>query len=555
MAISVGSPALNLNSSQALWAPAVGYKTGIDYNNPANATGTIDTVNAWFQAANAGNSCKIGTFTDGGSGSFTCNDAELIGEVVAGSAQQYTGLSIDIATGEYIGADARAAVTLVLERANSGGSGVYWIEGQYCDPSDSGTFALLSGDILSLNGTGTEGGQTYTESPKVIGGSLSQPALQQALTLTPKVSGAGPARLSLQQTLTLAPEARGQGLGRGVASQLLTLSPRVTSTTPSRSALQQALILSPVVQATAEATRIIYQIIIIAPQVEGTALIIAEVTTGAISPKAAVSSVVSASLRVTSVIAPRASATAEAQAELEQSLNLLRVAIATAIGTRSLSQSLTLAPKVTGRGQISGSLQQLLFLYTSALGTTKATASIQQALSLIRQALSTATSTPGIAQAITLNPQVQASLEEIVAIEQSLTLSREAKAQALSRALAGLALSVESIVEALGKTTPQLISQIAIQPKVVADAEEALALGLEATLSRQSVAVAEAEGSVSEEEEEAVEEQLSVVTNYVLGNNNGQNPSVYGNSGPILAMVSNNPVQNKDRSSIIGRKA
>lgn len=155
--IDVGSEAIDrLVTSGSLYAG--NYITQISYNNPANATGTLDTVEAWFGTATAGNSCKIGTFSDGGSGTFTCNDAESIGEVIAGSKQTYSGLSIDINLGEYIGADARTAYALSLERDLSGYNGNYYEPGQYCDPSDSATFTLLSGDTLSLYGTGTESG-------------------------------------------------------------------------------------------------------------------------------------------------------------------------------------------------------------------------------------------------------------------------------------------------------------------------------------------------------------------------------------------------------------
>lgn len=156
--IDVGSAAEDRASQATLYQSAVGYRTQIDYNNAANATGNIDTVKAWFNTATAGNSCKVGTFADGGSGVFTCNDGESIGEVVAGSEQTYTGLTIAINTGEFIGADARAAVSLILDTVGFGGAGVYWVAGQLCDPADSDTFALLAGDILSLNGTGTEAG-------------------------------------------------------------------------------------------------------------------------------------------------------------------------------------------------------------------------------------------------------------------------------------------------------------------------------------------------------------------------------------------------------------
>lgn len=168
--IDVGSTAEDRAGRHAVYWD-VYYYTIIDYNNAANADGSLDTVKAWFNQADANNSVKIGTFADGGSGVFTCNDAEVIGEVTAGSEQTYTGLSIDILTGEFIGADSRAAVEAYIERDYSGGSGLYWAGGQLCDPTDSDTFSLLAGDILSLNATGEEGNGVIEQS--VGGGAIT----------------------------------------------------------------------------------------------------------------------------------------------------------------------------------------------------------------------------------------------------------------------------------------------------------------------------------------------------------------------------------------------
>ncbi len=154
-AIDVGSTASDRDTYAGLYIVPY-YYTQIDYNNAANLTGIINTVKAWFKFALPGNSCKVGTFAQSDTTTFTCNDAESIGEVASGSEQTFSGLSIDINSGEYIGADGRNVVLLQLEAATSGGGGIYGVTGQqYCDPADSGTLTLDANCILSLNGTGT----------------------------------------------------------------------------------------------------------------------------------------------------------------------------------------------------------------------------------------------------------------------------------------------------------------------------------------------------------------------------------------------------------------
>ena len=158
--IDVGTIPADRGSTANLWAVASGYRTYIDYNNAANADGVIDTVTSWFivNYAEAGNLLKVGTFTDNGSASFTCHDAQEIGEVSEGESPPFTGLSIDISTGEFIGADARTAKLLYMERDLTGHAGIYWLAGQYCDPTDETTFTLAADDCISLYGTGTESG-------------------------------------------------------------------------------------------------------------------------------------------------------------------------------------------------------------------------------------------------------------------------------------------------------------------------------------------------------------------------------------------------------------
>jgi len=155
--IDVGSAAVNRSYHYYLYYVGT-YSTLIDYNNPANANGLLDTVEAYFYKANSGNSLKFGTFQDNGSNNFTCHDAEEYGQVSVGY-NSCTGLSVDVDTGEYIGCDARAAQSLGIDYDTTGGSGKYYADThQYCDPETTADFNYSSGHILSLYGTGTESG-------------------------------------------------------------------------------------------------------------------------------------------------------------------------------------------------------------------------------------------------------------------------------------------------------------------------------------------------------------------------------------------------------------
>lgn len=145
--IDVGSAAIYRT------APFVGGYTIIDYNNAANDTGHIDTVETYMNNGGAGTAIA-GTFY--ASSDFKCRDSQSIGTTVAG-AHSTTGLDISVSAGDFIGIYMFSASDYIC-RAGSGGSGIYYKAGEYIDPGDEATFTLGSGDILSLYGTGETGG-------------------------------------------------------------------------------------------------------------------------------------------------------------------------------------------------------------------------------------------------------------------------------------------------------------------------------------------------------------------------------------------------------------
>jgi len=146
MAISIGAPAIDRSVS------IMAGSTQLAVDNPANASGTIDTLEIW---ANQNiNNLEVGTFYNTAGNNYKCRDSVLIGAVTAGSMQTFAGLSINVQLGDYIGAYWSA--TGKIEEDDLGGLGRWWVFGEFIDPGDETTYALSDADIFSLHGIGTE---------------------------------------------------------------------------------------------------------------------------------------------------------------------------------------------------------------------------------------------------------------------------------------------------------------------------------------------------------------------------------------------------------------
>jgi hypothetical protein len=151
--IDVGSPAIDRGSYRVA-------RTHINIDNPANASGTIDTVKTWFSSAvfQNGTDFKPGTFFLVSGTTYECRDSEAIGAVTKGSEQTFSGLTITVETGDLLGEYHSDGG---IERDTSGYSGVLWAntdDGDYATPSTQTTYSTFTGDTLSLYGTGTESG-------------------------------------------------------------------------------------------------------------------------------------------------------------------------------------------------------------------------------------------------------------------------------------------------------------------------------------------------------------------------------------------------------------
>lgn len=129
-------------------------RTYLSVDGPANLTGILDTMLFYFHSAASG--VKCGTFS-GSSTSYDDRDYETIGNVTNGSIQSFTGLNCDVTASDLMG-----------EYSNSGGIEVDYSGylGNYYILEDtfgqgSHTYALWTGDAISIGGTGTTPDQPH----------------------------------------------------------------------------------------------------------------------------------------------------------------------------------------------------------------------------------------------------------------------------------------------------------------------------------------------------------------------------------------------------------
>ena len=139
--IDIGSGAIDRITTVSLTS------TMLDKTNPANADGSLDTLEIWL--SDAGTGVKEGTFYGSGT-SYTPRDYQTLGNVSAGSKQSFTGLSIDVETGDVLGVYGDSGQ---VERDGSGGSGLYYKSGDQFDAGTQ-TYAYWAAYPLSLYGTG-----------------------------------------------------------------------------------------------------------------------------------------------------------------------------------------------------------------------------------------------------------------------------------------------------------------------------------------------------------------------------------------------------------------
>ena len=146
--IDVGAAAVNRSST------AAGGLTYIGTDNPANDTGTLDTFQIWANTNMANVECA--TFYVVSGTNFSTRASASIGSVTSGSLQTFTGLSIAVSAGDYLGIQ-WPSLAENIERNTSGFAGIWYKSGDYI-PCTNQTFTALAGDAISIYAVGATPG-------------------------------------------------------------------------------------------------------------------------------------------------------------------------------------------------------------------------------------------------------------------------------------------------------------------------------------------------------------------------------------------------------------
>ncbi len=139
-----------------------GYDAGdyswVDKTNPADADGTLDTVQFYFLSQ--GDNVNTATFYEVSSNHLTARDHASIGTVAAGSQQTFTGLSISVNAGDYIGYyGAGSGVSHSRLECDGTGSGNWYTSGDQTSCNNK-LFDWVASRASSMYGTGSESGGT-----------------------------------------------------------------------------------------------------------------------------------------------------------------------------------------------------------------------------------------------------------------------------------------------------------------------------------------------------------------------------------------------------------
>jgi len=122
--------------------------TFLNEENPANASGTIDTVEIYANSEMSG--IKVGTFYGSGT-SWTLRDYTTVGTAASGEKTTYTGLNIQVEEGDLIGIYYTGGL---IEKDTSGALGLLTYSG---DAFDGGTYTYTedSDGAVSLYASGS----------------------------------------------------------------------------------------------------------------------------------------------------------------------------------------------------------------------------------------------------------------------------------------------------------------------------------------------------------------------------------------------------------------
>ncbi len=137
--------------------------------NPANADGTIDTIEIWAVSNTTGT--EVGSIYLVSGTTYKIRDNEEIGSVTGGSKQTFSGRDMSIIAGDFIAAYSASG------ELETGLASPYikYKSGEYIDTDDSTTYSTHSSKgTISLHGTGVETGGGPTEKTSSDSGSGSE---------------------------------------------------------------------------------------------------------------------------------------------------------------------------------------------------------------------------------------------------------------------------------------------------------------------------------------------------------------------------------------------
>ena len=145
MAIDIGADAIDRTSQS--W---FGF-TLIAKDNPANASGTITSIEIWANTDITG--LIVGTFYKTNGDTLKCRDSEAIAGTITAGSKVTKAVSIAVVEGDYIGCYFTGGS---IDRSTVGFGGIWLVSGEYIDPDDEIEYTFYDDDTISLHGTGDD---------------------------------------------------------------------------------------------------------------------------------------------------------------------------------------------------------------------------------------------------------------------------------------------------------------------------------------------------------------------------------------------------------------
>ncbi len=148
MTINIGDAAIDRSNQWTLASYTV-----VNKGSPADGNGIITEVKMHAETDHDLENCVVGIFYTTNGDTLKCRSAVVIGAVVGGAIRTFSGLSLAVQTGDYIGIYTTGGW---LSRDVGGFTQIWYISGQYIDVDDEGAYTPAADDALSLHGTGEE---------------------------------------------------------------------------------------------------------------------------------------------------------------------------------------------------------------------------------------------------------------------------------------------------------------------------------------------------------------------------------------------------------------